>query len=62
MSILNCRIEETWELWQHFHDDHLRLDEWLRYMECHTRSPCCNEPTFDTARQELKKFEVRELL
>lgn len=56
------RIEETWRLWCKFRDDYSRFEDWLKTAEVTAASPDSANVLYTSAKEELKKFEVRILL
>lgn len=63
--VLSCfpplRIEETWRLWQKFLDDYSRFEDWLKSAERTAAYPNSSEVLYTSAKEELKKFEVKTL-
>lgn len=58
LSIIYCRIEETWRLWQKFLDDYSRFEDWLKNSERIAAFPSSSGVLYTVAKEELKKFEV----
>lgn len=56
------RIEETWRLWQKFLDDYWRFEDWLKTSERKAALPNSSGVLYTVAKEELKKFEVSNLL
>ncbi|CAH1803082.1 unnamed protein product, partial [Owenia fusiformis] len=54
------QIQETWRLWQTFHDDYTKFEEWLCEAEKDARNPRTAYVTFITVKDELKTFEGRQ--
>ena len=52
------RIEETWKLWQKFHDEFIKFDGFLSACEKASRNPKTHGVTLGVARQEMYKYEV----
>ena len=59
LLLLPVRIEETWRLWCKFMDDYSRFEDWLRTAERTAANPASSEVLYTSAKEELKKFEVR---
>ena len=55
------KIEETWRLWQRFHDDHTRFVQFLKEREKKLVDPKTENATFAMLRAELRKFEVSQI-
>lgn len=55
-----CRIEETWRLWQKFLDDYSHFEDWLKASERTAALPNSSGVLYTVAKEELKKFEVKE--
>lgn len=56
------RIEETWRLWCKFQEDHSRFEDWLTEAERVAANPNSSDVLYADAKEELKSFEVRELV
>ena len=56
---VDFRIEETWRLWCKFLDDFSRFEDWLKTAELTAASPDSADVLYTSAKEELKKFEVR---
>src|SRR4029434_6615159 len=52
-------IEETWRLWCKFQDDYSRFEDWLKAAERTAANPATTDVLYTSAKEELKKFEVR---
>lgn len=62
-SLISCvvvRIEETWRLWCKFLDDFSRFEDWLKTSELTAANPDSADVLYTSAKEELKKFEVRK--
>lgn len=53
------RLERRWVLWHEFMKEHAHLDSWLRLAEQAVSSSNPALVTYVTAKDELRKFEVR---
>ncbi len=58
-SICFLRLERRWVLWHEFMREHAHLDSWLQMAEQALNSPDPTHVTYVTAKEELRKFEVR---
>jgi len=56
------RLERRWFLWHQFMNEHAQLDTWLRLAEQAVGSPHPAHLTYVTAKEEMRKFEVRRNL
>ena len=52
------RIDKVWKQWQEFHDDYLRITEWLDDCEKETRQPQTQGAKFAVMKAELFKYDV----
>ena len=53
------RLQRRWVLWHEFMKEHTHLDTWLRLAEQAVRSSNPTHVNYVTAKEELRKFEVR---
>lgn len=59
MNLGDFRIEETWRLWCKFLDDYSRFEDWLKTAELTAANPESSNVLYTSAKEELKKYEVR---
>lgn len=59
-ALFVLRIEETWRLWCKFLEDYSRFEDWLKTAELTAASPDSADVLYTSAKEELKKFEVRK--
>lgn len=55
---ISARLERRWLLWHEFMKEYDHLDAWLRLAEEAVSSPNSVHVTYQTAKEEMKKFEV----
>uniref|UniRef100_A0A3B4FK85 KASH domain-containing protein n=1 Tax=Pundamilia nyererei TaxID=303518 RepID=A0A3B4FK85_9CICH len=54
---ISARLERRWLLWHEFMKEYDHLDAWLRLAEEAVSSPNSVHVTYQTAKEEMKKFE-----
>uniref|UniRef100_A0A3B3Q457 Spectrin repeat containing, nuclear envelope 2b n=1 Tax=Paramormyrops kingsleyae TaxID=1676925 RepID=A0A3B3Q457_9TELE len=53
-----AKIDDTWQLWCSFLDDHSHFDDWLKAAEHIAADPKSVDVPYANAKEELKKFEA----
>lgn len=56
------RIEETGHLWCKFLDEYSHFEDWLKAAELTGANPNSSDVLYTCAKEELKKFEVRQFV